>query len=67
MQTPESILKSEGKYKPDAWHEYTVAELAMWAHLLRKRAGMRVEKEKSQKDIGDALAYEEMMRAKLSA
>jgi hypothetical protein len=51
------------RFRPDAWTDYTVAELAMWAHLLRKRAEMRLEPEKAAKDRADAASYEAMLRA----
>ena len=27
MKTPDSILPNEPDYKPNAWHQYTLAEL----------------------------------------
>jgi hypothetical protein len=65
MQTPEQITEHEGRFKPDAWKGYTVAELAMWAHLLRKRAAMRTEPKKAEKDLADADNYEAMLRSAL--
>lgn len=59
------IKEHEHKYTPDAWKDYTVAELAMWVHLLRKRADMRTEAEKAAKDRADAENYEEMLRKAL--
>lgn len=50
------------KFKKDAWHEYSVAELAMWVHLLRKRADMRTEPDKAAKDRMDADNYEAMLK-----
>lgn len=66
MQTPEQIEEHDARFKPDAWKDYTVAELAMWSHLLRKRAAMRVEPEKAAKDIADAENYEAMLKAALA-
>lgn len=65
MKTPEQTKEHVGRFKPDAWHGYTIAELAMWAHLLRKRATMRAEHEKASKDIAGAENYEAMLRSAL--
>jgi hypothetical protein len=65
MQTPDQIKEHDAKFAPDAWTQYTVAELAMWVHLLRKRADMRTEPTKSAKDCADADNYEAMLRAAL--
>lgn len=66
MQTPDQIKKDEPRFSPDAWKDYTVGELAMWVHLLRKRAVMRAEPEKAEKDLRDADNYEAMLKAVLS-
>lgn len=66
MKTPDEIKADEPRFKPNAWHGYTVAELAMWSHLLRKRADMRAEPEKAAKDRTDADAYEVMLREMLA-
>jgi len=66
MQTPDQIKKDEPRFAPDAWKDYTVGELAMWVHLLRKRAEMRTEPEKSAKDRADADNYEAMLKAILA-
>jgi hypothetical protein len=66
MQTPDKIKQHESKFKPDAWKDYTVAELAMWSHLLRKRADHRTDAEKALKDRQDADNYEAMMKAALA-
>ena len=63
MKTPNEIEVHASRFKPDAWKEYTIAELAMWAHLLRKRAAMRTEMGKAAKDREDALNYEAMLKA----
>lgn len=57
-----SFKEHDHKFTPDAWKGYTVAELAMWVHLLRKRADMRTEADKADKDRTDADNYEAMMR-----
>lgn len=62
MKTPKLIQPHDARFKPDAWRQYTIAELAMWSHLLRKRADMRVEPEKAAKDREDAENYEAMLR-----
>lgn len=60
------LQEHEHKYAPDAWKDYTVAELAMWVHLLRKRAEMRTEPDKAEKDRQDADNYETMLREALA-
>jgi hypothetical protein len=67
MKTPNQIINEEPRFLADAWKDDTLAELAMWVHLLRKRAGMRVEPEKAAKDLKDASNYEAMLRAHLEA
>ena len=62
MQTPDQIKIYESEFKPDAWKDYTIAELAMWVHLLRKRASMRTNPDKALKDMRDAMNYEAMLR-----
>lgn len=54
-------------YKPEAWEQYTLAELGWWVHLLAKRAGHRADEAKRAKDLDDASNYLEMMRRKLEA
>jgi hypothetical protein len=63
--TPETIKTHESDYKPQAWEQYTLAELGMWVHLLATRAGQRADPEKRRKDLYDARNYLEMMRARL--
>lgn len=67
MKTPTQIKNDEPRFLADAWKAYSIAELAMWVHLLRKRAEMRAEPEKAAKDLKDAENYEAMLRAKLEA
>lgn len=67
MKTPEQIKHDDHRFSADAWKDYTMAELAMWVHLLRKRAGMRAEPDKAAKDLKDAANYEAMLRAHLEA
>jgi hypothetical protein len=65
MQTPEQIKPHAVKYNPDAWKDYSISELAMWVHLLRKRATMRTDPDKAAKDRMDADNYESMLRMHL--
>lgn len=67
MKTPEQIKNEAHRFAPDAWKDYSLAELAMWTHLLRKRAGMRAEESKAAKDMADADNYEAMLRAMIDA
>lgn len=62
VQSPESIQPHEGDYRPEAWLEYTEEELSWWVLLLRKRAGMRTDPVKRDKDNYDANNYETMLR-----
>jgi hypothetical protein len=66
MQTPDQIKEHDARFTPDAWTQYTVAELVMWVHLLRKRANMRAEPEKAAKDRADADNYEAMLKEALA-
>lgn len=59
------LSEHEHKYTPEAWKGYTVGELGMWGHLLRKRADMRTEPEKAAKDRADADNYESMLKEML--
>ena len=65
METPTSILNDEPNYKPAAWQEYSLSELGQWVHLLAKRSQMRQNPEKAAKDLSDAQAYLDMMKAHL--
>lgn len=67
MKTPNEIKSYESDYKPDAWKEYSLVELGMWVHLLHKRAGMRSDPKKREKDLWDARNYWSMMGAWLDA
>lgn len=66
MHTPKQIEEHSERFHHDAWRGYTVGELAMWVHLLRRRADMRTEPEKAQKDRVDADNYEAMLREMMS-
>ncbi len=69
MNTPESLKPHEGKYRPDAWKEWSMDDLMMWTDLLYRRAKMRSDTPEGMaaaaKDRADALAYTDMIRAKL--
>lgn len=54
-------------YKPQAWEQYTLAELGQWVHLLAMRAGHRKKPKKRAKDLYDAHNYLAMMAAKLAS
>jgi hypothetical protein len=60
-----TLKPHEADYKPNAWEQYTFAELGDWVHLLTTRAGHRNPGLKRDKDLLDAKNYLEMMRAKL--
>ena len=60
-----NIEAYDNDYTPDAWKNYTMAELGQWVHLLYVKAGHRTNGTKRQKDIQDAKNYLEMMRRKL--
>ena len=59
------LAEHEADYKPAAWEEYTVFELGWWVHLLTKRAGMRADPVKREKDLSDAADYLAMMEEKV--
>ena len=65
METPQSILRDEPNYQPNAWQDYTLAELGQWVHLLAKRSQMRSNAEKAAKDLSDAQSYLDMMQSHL--
>ena len=60
-----SIKKHEKDYKPKAWEQYTLGELGMWVHLLTKRAEMRNNQVKKEKDLYDASNYRWMLQQKI--
>lgn len=63
METPESIRTHEQEFLPNAWMMYTVEELDWWIKPLTKRAGMRVEGPKKDKDLWDVENYRKMRDA----
>lgn len=60
-----SIEKHQKDYKPEAWKAYSLGELGMWVHLLRKRAEHRTDKVKKEKDLYDAGNYLWMLKQKI--
>lgn len=62
-----TIERHSGDYKADAWKAYSDEELRWWVHLLRKRAEMRTDGPKKDKDLYDADNYEAMLKARESA
>jgi hypothetical protein len=60
-----SIKDHEKDYKPEAWKNYTIAELGWWIHLLAKRSKHRNNQEKRKKDLYDASNYFWMLQQKL--
>jgi hypothetical protein len=67
LREPESIAHRRADYKPDAWTGYSPAELGWWVHLFLKRAGMRSNPGKREKDLADAQAYLDMLQAHVNA
>jgi hypothetical protein len=67
IETPPALLAHEEDYHPEAWQQYTLAELGWWVHLLATRAGHRASPEKRQKDLDDAQNYLSMMQAILDS
>ena len=67
MNEPKGIQSHAADYKPQAWEQYTLAELGWWVHLFATRAGHRDNPEKRAKDLYDARNYLAMMAAKLDA
>jgi len=61
-----SIEQHNKDYRQNAFEEYTIGELAMWVHLLEKRAGMRANPEKHEKDLYDAANYRQMLVERIS-
>lgn len=62
MKTPESILPFSKEYEDHSWEDYTTQELEMWVHLLIKRAGHRIRRDKRDKDLLDAQNYLNMLK-----
>ncbi len=67
METPASLLPHEPKYKPDAWKEYSIAELGGIVAFFVKRSAMRANPKAAEKDLTDAQNYLDMIQAHLDA
>jgi hypothetical protein len=67
LREPGSIAARRADYRPDAWHEYSPVELGWWVALLLKRAGMRADPAKREKDLEDAQNYLNMLQAHMDA
>lgn len=65
MEMPESIVAHAADYKDRAWEDYTIQELGQFVHLLAKRATMRTDPVKRNKDLYDAQNYLNMIQANL--
>jgi hypothetical protein len=61
----DTLSAHEADFRPDAWQEYTVDELLAWVRLLTKRAGMRADEAKREKDLSDAANYRAMLLKKI--
>lgn len=62
-KTPDQIKPLSEDFVDGSWRNYTAFELAMWVHLLRKRASHRTDPEKAEKDRRDADNYNAMLEA----
>ena len=59
--------KHDAAYHPkDAWRQYSIAELGTWVDVLTRRATVRTDKEKKEKDLYDAQNYLDMMQERLN-
>lgn len=67
LQQPASLDPHDPSYHPDAWKDYTPAELGGWVHLLIKRAGHRADAAKKTKDLDDAQNYLNLLQAHIDA
>lgn len=67
IEAPASIAEHEPDYKPGAWESYTIAELGGIVAFFVKRAGMRADPKKAEKDLRDAQNYLDMMQAHIDA
>jgi phenylalanine-4-hydroxylase len=63
IDDPEQIAGHAAKYAAHAWNDYTEEELAWWVRLLTKRAQMRTDEAKREKDLTDAANYQSMLDA----
>jgi len=63
IDDPKQIEEHAAKYTAHAWNDYTQEELEWWVRLLTKRAGMRTDDAKREKDLADAANYQSMLDA----
>lgn len=66
MQTPDSIQEHAGKFKEDAWMQYSPEQLGQWVSLLLTRADHRADPAKRAKDLADARNYYDMLGEHIS-
>ena len=66
-ETPNELKTHQNDYKEGAWRDYSLFELGMFVHLLRKRAQHRSNVDKARKALYDAQNYLKMMQAHLDA
>lgn len=58
----EALAKNEANYNPEAWKNYSLAELCGWVENLTKRSTHRSNEEKKSKDLTDAQNYLDMIK-----
>lgn len=63
----EGLAPHEGDYVAGSMDEYTNEELRWWDRLLTKRAGMRTDEAKRDKDLYDAKNYRKALSARSRA
>jgi len=62
----EDFEKHNADYAPEAYLHYSYTEFGQIVNFLMKRASMRTDEKKREKDIYDARNYLAMMNAKLN-
>jgi hypothetical protein len=67
LREPGAIAPHRADYLPDAWRGWAVWELGCWVHLLTRRAGMRADPRKAEKDLYDARTFAALIQAHLDA
>lgn len=56
------LAEHQDKYKPEAWKNYSMAELCNWVDNFTKRAGHRADEDKKASDLQNAQNYLDMVR-----